>query len=496
MNRFKTFFRICLPAIRIVITILFCTTEAFAQLRLPAIIGSNMVLQRNKPVPIWGWAAPGQQISVQFGDQSLIAVAGPDSLWQVKLTPLKANSSPKSMTIAVGGERKILENILVGEVWICSGQSNMEYPVDKRGFPAAEPARGIDSAILELQLAHPGIRVIKIETKLNVHDAVTLGWQEAEGKIFAQTSAVAFFFAKQLHTKLGVPVGVITSAWSGSRIEPWTPPDAYARIPAFADDRKKSDTTMDGSLEGNMYHSMIAPLIPFAINGFIWYQGESNCLIKDHDMRYAYKMQAMIEWWRQQWGGQLPFYYILIAPFQYTGWKDNVPRTTETLPNFWEQQIAAGQIPNTGFISVSDLVDNLTDIHPPYKWIVGRRLANLALSKTYKQKDIAYLQPQFDYKKIKDSTLVIYFKNARGLKTIDGKAPDFFTIAGADGKFLPATAIIKGKTIILSNSAIKKPVDARLGWTEGAIPNLANEAGLPAIPFRTNAEIWVYETER
>lgn len=256
----------------VALLIAFLTTvgqQLLAQTRLPAIIGSNMVLQRNVSVPIWGWAAPGRQVKVEFAGQTVSTITGSDSLWQVKLSSLKASETGRPMIISAGEQQTKFNYILVGEVWLCSGQSNMEYPIDKTEYHYANPATGIDSSEAELKNSHPGIRVIKIETKFNFHDATTNGWQEGEGKEFARTSVVAFFFAKKLRAKLGVPIGVITSAWNGSRIEPWTPPVAYKNIPAFAEDIRQKDSVLDNEFEGKMYRSMIAPLVPFAINGVI-----------------------------------------------------------------------------------------------------------------------------------------------------------------------------------------------------------------------------------
>ncbi|MBL4675563.1 MAG: sialate O-acetylesterase [Mucilaginibacter sp.] len=469
------------------------STFAAAQTRLPAIVGSNMILQRNQPVPVWGWAAPGEKIVVEFSGQAIKAVAGKDSLWRVNLSPLEASTVAKIMTITAGTAKQTLKNILVGEVWLCSGQSNMEYPMDKGEFNAAGPKIGADSAALSLLTGHAGIRVVKIETKYSLPDATTTGWHECDGKNFARSSAVAFYFARQLQEKLHVPVGVITSAWSGSRIEPWAPREAFAKLPVFSGELTEQDSTLDGEVLGKMYRSLIAPLIPFGIKGFIWYQGESNCLAEEHDMRYAYKMQATIAYWRKQWGAELPFYYVLIAPHMYSLWT-NKPHTVETLPAFWEQQVAASAIPNTGFIATTDLVDDLKDIHPSYKWTVGRRLADLALAKAYQVKHLAYQYPVYDHQKIIKDKIVVYLKNAKGLKTRDGRPPDEFTIAGRDNDFKPAVAIINGETITVYSPEVKDPVNVRFGWKETAMPNLINGHGLPAVPFRSNGIPFIYRS--
>lgn len=253
---------------------------------------------------------------------------------------------------------------------------------------------------------------------------------------------------------------------------------------------------IDSMAPGKNYKSMIAPLSPFTIKGILWYQGESNCTIEEPDMRYAYKMQALINSWRDAFQNKLlPFYYVLIAPHYYTKRKDKKPHTDEILPLFWDQQIAASQIPNTGFITVTDLVDDLNEIHPSYKWEVGRRLSFLALAKTYNKKNIVYSGPEFERIEVKGDKLILHFKNADGLKTSDGKQPDFFTIAGADGKSVKANALISRNTIILSSADIARPVNARFAWTETARPNLFNAAGFPAIPFRTDALKWKYKSQ-
>jgi len=482
-----------IPKKLIILLLSLCSGSLVAQTRLPAVISTNMVLQRNTRVPVWGWAAPNTAVKVTFAGQSVNTTAGADSTWQVKLAPLVVSNTPQTMIITAGIQQIKLDNILVGDVWLCSGQSNMNYPMDKSINHFTNPAKGTDSAAIAMRQSHPGIRIMKVEMSYRLPGVTSTGWQLCEGRTLERSSAAGFFFARQIHQKLGVPVGIITSAWDGSRIEPWTPPAAYKTLPEFKEDLMKNDTVIDDERAGTMYRSMIKPLAPFALKGIIWYQGESNCMIEEHDMRYACKMQVMIDSWRKLFNANLPFYYTMIAPYVYTEWHNNIPHTIETLPKFWEQQAAAVKIPNTGFVVTTDLVDTITNIHPSYKWIVGERLANLALSKTYGVKGIAYLYPQYDHKKTADNKLVLSFKNAAGLHTADGQSPNFFTIAGADGHFLPARAVIKHNTIILSNPDIKMPVDARFAWTQFAMPNLVNAAGLPAIPFRTNGETWIYQ---
>ncbi|AOW10781.1 sialate O-acetylesterase [Flavobacterium gilvum] len=462
-----------------------------AQVKLPKVLGSNMVLQREKPVPVWGWASPSEMVTVSFSGQKKTTKTDSDGNWRVELSPLKASYKPQMMTIS-GSNTITLSNILVGEVWLCSGQSNMEYTM-KLPSNYAKPKVGVDSTALELTKNYPNIRIFKVEKILSSPDVTTTGWNECGGTALEQFSAAGFYFAKSIQSNLNVPIGVISSSWGGSRIEPWTPDEAYKALPAFAAESQKTPFMIDNVAPGMNYKSMIQPLAPFALRGFLWYQGESNCLIND-GIRYADKMQALIEGWRKQWGNdKLPFYSVLIAPYYYTKFKQVNPitLTTESLPELWEGQTQSLKIPHTGMAVVSDLVDTLTDIHPSYKWEVGRRLALLSLAKDYNKK-IVSSGPVFKSMKVQNGNAILSFNFSDGLKSVDNKPLSWFSIAGNDGKFVPATAIIEGQKIIVSAPGITNPVAVRFAWNEEARPNLFNGAGLPAVPFRTDAIDWKY----
>lgn len=470
--------------------LLIFTPFIYAQVRLPKVLGSNMVLQRDKPLPIWGWASAGEQVTVTFAGQQQVTKANTEGNWKVMLAPLKANAQPQDLTIA-GSNTIKLSNILIGEVWLCSGQSNMEYTM-KLGGSYAKPKKGIDSAALEITKTYPNIRIFLVEKILSTPDVTTTGWNVCSAQAFEKISAVGFYFAKNIQQELNVPVGIISSSWGGSRIEPWTPADAYKSLPAFASEAQQTLYMIDSVVPGKNYKSMIQPLAPFALRGFLWYQGESNCMIND-GMRYADKMQALIEGWRKQWGSdKLSFYSVQIAPYYYTKRKDRMPHTPETEAEFWEAQIESTKIPHTGIVYITDLVDNLSDIHPPYKWEVGRRLALIALKNDYNKKVVSS-GPVFKGMKVKNGKASLSFTNADGLKSIDGKPLTWFTIEGGDGKFIPATTEIAGNRIILSAEGITKPVNIRFAWNETAMPNLFNAAGLPAVPFRTDALKWSYK---
>ncbi len=473
---------------RILLLLLLLPFTLSAQLRLPKVLGSNMVLQRDKPLPVWGWATPGEQVTVSFAGQQQVVNADTAGYWKITLAPVQANDQPQAMTIKAGNTLT-LSNLLVGEVWLCSGQSNMEYPM-KRG-KYAKPARGIDSAELELKNAYPSIRIFNVQKVLSTPDVTTTGWNEASGESLEKFSAAGFFFAKHLYQQLHVPIGIINSSWGGSRIEPWTPAEGYKALPAFAVEAQKTPFMIDSVVPGRNYSSMIAPLAPFALRGFLWYQGESNCMMND-GMRYADKMQALVESWRNKWGSDdLPFYSVQLAPYYYTKRPDRIKHTPETLPEFWEAQVQSEKIPLSRSIVVTDLVDDPSDIHPSYKWEVGRRLALVALANDYKL-NVVSSGPVFAKMKRKKGRAILSFKNADGLRAVDGKSLSWFTIAGNDGVFQPANAVINRNKVIVSAAGKKRPKAVRFAWQETAMPNLVNGAGLPAVPFRTDNLNWTY----
>ncbi|MBC8054353.1 MAG: sialate O-acetylesterase [Sphingobacteriaceae bacterium] len=476
-----------------VLLLLLAASNTFisAQVSLPKIIGSNMILQREKPLPVWGWAKAGEAVTVSFAGQQKATKADVSGYWEVILSPLKANAKPQEMTISASNVIK-LSNLLIGEVWLASGQSNMEYPMNRTLYKYAKPGRGIDSAETELKNSYPTIRIFLVEKKLSTPDVTSNGWNEASGETLERFSAAGFYFAKNIQKDLNVPIGIISSSWGGSRIEPWTPAEAYKSLPVFAADVKANPAVMDGSPVARNYTSMILPLAPFALRGFLWYQGESNLMVHD-GMKYADKMQALVEGWRKQWGdNKLPFYYVQIAPYYYTKRKDKLAHTSETLAELWEAQTQSLKISETGMAVTTDLVDNLADIHPSYKWEVGRRLALLALDKTY-DKNVVSSGPVFKKMKVKGNTALLSFSNDVGLKSSDGKELTWFTVAGSDGKFVPATAKVVGETVYVSAPGVSKPVNVRFAWNETAMPNLVNAAGLPAVPFRSNGLQWSYK---
>jgi sialate O-acetylesterase len=454
-------------------------SPAQANVVLPRVLGHNMVLQRDKPVAIWGTAAPGEAVTVQFASQNPRTVADANGSWQVVLKPLVASATPADLTIT-GNNTIQLHNILVGEVWLCSGQSNMEYTM-RKSSKVTLPAGADTTARRELDRAHdPAVRIFLVDRKtLAKPDSLHRGWSVAQDSALRSFSAPAYFFAKELHQKLGVPVGVVASSVPGSRIEPWISAEAFQKDPAFTNQKVDGDPA-------KFYEPMIRPLAPFALKGFLWYQGESNCFLAE-TTTYTQKMRLLIQNWRAAWQDtSLPFYYVSLAPFKYSESKGNkVELTTETLPRFREAQEAVLQVPHTGLIVTTDLATKLDDIHPPYKWEIGRRLALLALANTYKQPNVP-ASPVFRRLSVKGSVATVAFTTSAPLISKDGQPLTHFTIAGANGVFVPAQARLKGQQVLVSAAQVPHPVAVRFGWDEAAQPNLFSASGLPARPFRTD----------
>jgi sialate O-acetylesterase len=442
-------------------------------------------------VPIWGWAPPGEKLSVRFAGQTKSATAGADGRWEVRLAPLQASVRPAELVIA-GSETSTLTNVLVGEVWFCSGQSNMEKPIgEQRGqkpvFNAdQELASGDNYPLIRLYRAMD--HVATNTPQRNVRgDWSVCSSNALEAKKF---SAAAYFFGRDVFNALSnVPIGLVESAWGGTRIEPWTPREGFAAVPSLAAlahyeiPARKTAATNPVAL----FNGMVAPIAPFAIRGALWYQGESNCMGTEDGMAYADKMRALVSGWRKVWGqGDFPFFYVQIAPFRYFSDPKNVRvKNPAALPEFWEAQSAALAIKNTGMIVTTDITDDVKDIHPRNKLDVGKRLALVALAKTY-GRNVEFSGPMFRKTERRGDKIILSFDHAAGLRAKEGQPLNWFTLAGADGVFSTAAAEISGEQIIVSSPDVKRPVAVRFAWHELATPNLVNGVGLPCAPFRTD----------
>ena len=467
--------------------------SANAELKTAAIFGDNMVLQQQMLVPVWGWAAPAAEVKVTFSGQTKATRAAADGKWLVKLGELTASFTPQTLVVE-SGETKTFTNILVGEVWLASGQSNMEKPLGKRA--GQKPTFNAEAELAAAN--YPNLRIFQVEKILSATPLADLqkfqGWQPCNSNALDRISfsAAAYFFGREIHTNRNVPVGLVESAWGGTRIEPWTPPVGFAQVASqkkFAD-VKISTNKISNTQPQAIYNAMIAPIAGFAMRGALWYQGESNLMgtNADNDYReYTDKMAALVGGWRELWGeGAFPFYFVQIAPFKYYGTNVRRANSPEQLAEFWTlQSRAAREIKNTGMVVTTDLVDSLGDIHPRNKSDVGHRLALLAREKTYGEK-LESSGPVFRKLIISGNQAVLRFDHAGGLASKDGQPLTWFTVAGADGKFVPADAKISGDTVEVSAAGIAKPAAVRFAWAETAQPNLVNAAGLPAEPFRTD----------
>ena len=467
-----------------------------ADVRCAAVFGDHMVLQRGQTVPIWGTAAPGEPVRVEFAGQFRTMTTTAAGTWRTELDPMAANSDPRTLTVR-GRNTLRLSDVLVGEVWLCSGQSNMEKPVGPR--PGQRPT---DHYREEIAWAfHPLVRLYQVPHFGRPDPAVAgLRWLACTPASLTETnfSAAAYFFGSELQRVLGVPVGLIHSSFGGTRIEAWMPPEAFAGDPRLRPlAQAKYEAYVPGVQATELYRSMIAPFAPFALRGFLWYQGEANVLNAESDV-YTVKMRALIESWRAAWREpEAPFDYVLLAPFDYSRWDKFAKHLTpEALPLIWEAQTRALAIPRTGLVVTTDLVADRHDIHPTDKREVGLRLAHLALSDTYGYERIPAHSPAFAAMRILEGGAVeISFRDTGGsLASSDGRPLREFSVAGDDRRFAPAEAKIAGDRVLVQSPLVKKPAAVRFAWEETANPNLGNAAGLPAIPFRSDT--WPVAAER
>ncbi|HOA72696.1 MAG TPA: sialate O-acetylesterase [Phycisphaerae bacterium] len=486
---------------------------------LPRVFSDNMVLQRERPIPIWGRAGAGEEITITLGDVTVTTKADAAGHWMAQLPAMPAGGPH---TLVVKGQNPVtFKNVMIGEVWVCSGQSNMAWTLSR----AQDAEKEIAAA------NHPNLRLFTVRLKtspLPLKDVEGGPWQVCTPQTARDFSAVAYFYGRELQEKLNVPIGLINTSWGGTAIEPWTPPVGFAAMPAVAqyyDQIEQADreyiealtqyvqkraewvksakdvkldaddkvdpapTVPEHALANNnglpsvIYNAMVDPLVPYAIAGAIWYQGETNCGRNDGPL-YHEKMKALIQGWRTVWDqGEFPFYYVQLAPWEY-GAKN--PGSPDRLPLIWEAQTATLSFPNTGMAVITD-VGNTKDIHPRNKQAVGRRLALWALAKTYGIKDLVYSGPLYKSMKIEGDKIRLSFDHVgSGLASRDGKPLTWFQIAGADKRFVDAQAIIDGDTVVVSSDQVKEPVAVRFGWNELAEPNLMNREGLPASPFRTD----------
>lgn len=453
------------------LTILFAiSTTMSAKIILPSVFADNMVLQQNSTVAIWGWSDPGETVKIVAGWNSKDTIkvkADNSSKWTTTIKTITAGG-PYSIRI-LGNSPVELKNVMLGEVWICSGQSNMEWSVNAKITNGEEEAAKANNP--NIRIFH--VQKIGAETVQNTCNAT---WAVCSPETMRSTSAVGYFFARELQQKLNIPIGIIVSAWGGTPAEVWVEKSRIEKNTTLNAHKYNEKYDWWPGAPGTLYNSMIAPFVPYGIAGAIWYQGESNC--GNHQI-YSSLMKTLIENWRTDFKKEFPFYLVQIAPYTY-----GENGTSEYLRE--QQERITKTVPNTGMVVVSDLVENIKDIHPRNKLDVGKRLANYALAETYKQNIGAYKSPAYQSVQPEKDKLRVSFSNVlTGLKST-GKTPMQFLIAGDDQKFVPATAKIEGSTVILSSKLLKNPVAVRFCFDDTSTPDVFSTEGLPVAPFRTD----------
>ncbi|MBB4080982.1 sialate O-acetylesterase [Lewinella aquimaris] len=478
-----------------------------AKVRLPDILTDHMVLQRDQEVPIWGWADPGVTVTVTFAGQIHRTQADEAGNWSVRLTPLQASNKPRNLIIT-DSDTLTLSDILVGEVWLCTGQSNMQWRL-------LESAGG-EEAIAAAD--HPEVRLYNVSRSVAFgREAGKLGeWQPCTSESVASFSGVGYFFGLELYRRLGIPVGLINASYGGSQAEAWTPRDYLAasadlkptiereevwkaerpRVQAAYDREiaewkaanaearqpRVPDALRDYRIAGSIYGNIIAPLIPYAIRGAAWYQGESN---EERAEQYEELLATMVRAWREKWGqGVFPFAVIQLPNFRASS------ATPEDLA--WShlrdrQRRVAERLPHMGLIVTID-VGEADDIHPTNKYDVGMRLARYALSSVYGEEGVAG-GPRFQRAEFSEGTATLFFDRVgEGLRTRDGGPPQEFALAGPDGTWHWARAAIEGPDkVIVRSHLVTEPRAVRYAFSNNPDnPNLTNESGVPASPFRSD----------
>lgn len=458
-------------------TLFLAGPQARADVKPHALFSDGMVLQQRKDprmgAPVWGTADPGEKVEVSLvqdgSGPAAIASADKDGRWQVSVPTTKAGG-PFTMTIK-GKNEITIKDVYVGEVWVCSGQSNMEWPLRA----TADAQKAIENA------TNPKIRLFTVPHKVSATPVTDVNgkWSECNPDTAKNFSAVGYYFGRDLQKALNVPVGLIHSSWGGTVAEAWTTKEALEAeddLKGLIPQEVKPNNPNQGTV---LYNGMIAPLIPYAIKGAIWYQGESNA---GRAYQYRTLFPAMIKSWRTAWKeGDFPFLFVQLAPFQAI--------VKEPQESAWAelreaQMFTSLKVKNTGMAVITDVGDP-RDIHPKQKEPVGARLALAARAVAYGEK-IVYEGPTFDHLAVDGNKAVLSFKNVgKGLEC-RGEALQGFTIAGEDKKFHNAKAEIKGDQIVVWSDEVAKPVAVRYGWANCPVVNLWNKDGLPAPPFRTD----------
>ena len=483
----------------IVAIVLTAGSSLHAELKLPNIFGDHMVVQQKMPVKVWGWTTPGQSVTVKLAEAMVAGRADASGRFEVSLPAMDAGG-PHKLTIQAD-ETRTISDVLVGEVWICSGQSNMQWSVNAAWDPDLE----------KLSSSYPGIRMINFpqvgaQEPILTHDRQ---WMVSGPDTVGSFSAVGYFYARQLHQTLNVPVGMINNAWGGSACEAWIDRDLleadeqyrplmerweeketrHAELSGLKERTQAQQKTLQGlnremggnARPANIYNGVLKSHLGYTIRGAIWYQGESNA---SRAYQYRELFPLMISSWRNEWGqGDFPFYWVQLADFR--------GEKTEPAESDWAelreaQTMTVSRLPNTGQAVIIDIGEG-KDIHPKNKVDVGRRLARLALANDYGIQ-IAHRSPEYSSMEAADGKVTLSFNHVDGgWRLFDVNTPIGFTIAGEDHKFVNASAkVLQDGRIEVSSPAVSNPVAVRYAWADNPICNVFDAAGLPLTPFRTD----------
>jgi sialate O-acetylesterase len=448
-------------------------SSCFAKVILPAVFSDHMVLQRNASVAVWGWADPGESIRVSGSwnvSDTARTKAGNDGHWSLHIKTGEAGG-PFSLSVSGTGSPVVLQDVLIGEVWICSGQSNME-------FSAGWGLENKDSAIAQADF--PGIRffhVPKVGAAYPQQDCKA-DWVRCTPVTMPGNTAVGYYFALELQRRLQVPIGLIDAAWGGTPAEVWVRRDRVEGNPELVAGQYVTHSESWPEKPGVLYNGMISPIIPYGVAGAIWYQGESNTYRPN---AYAVLMDSLVTGWRADFGQDFPFYYVQIAPYTYDSTKQNSYILRE------QQDLAQRLIPRSGMVVIGDLAGNVHDIHPKNKLDVGKRLAAYALADTYHEPVGPYQSPAYQSMRVEGHKACLSFDHADGGLVSEGKEIPHFQVAGADGQFTDARAIIEGSQVIVSAPSVKVPAAVRYCFSNSAVPTVFSKNGhLPLAPFRTD----------
>lgn len=453
----------CSPAIQ---------AQTSTQLHLPSVFSDHMVLQQQSSVPVWGWAEAGTTVKIvgSWMSKDTICAKVDDCGHWIARVPTTRYGGPYTLQI-LSNNKIELKDIMLGEVWLCSGQSNMEW----------SPNNGIQNQQEEIEAAHhPDIRFFSLSKQGSkyLQEDCHGQWEKCTPEVMKRRSAIAYFFGKQLQKELDVPIGLIVSAWGGTPAEVWTPRDTIMKYKEIANAVIYKTYPWWPIEPGVLYNSMIHPLMPYDIAGAIWYQGESN---RDNPSSYSILMEKLIESWRKGFDKDFPFYIVQIAPFNY-GSVANGPALIREA-----QEQVVRKVPNTGLVVTADVGD-AQNIHPARKAEVGIRLANLALGRKYKVLEHGYEHPFFTQVSVEKGKAILSFSHAAAGLVCPDKEVRGVMIAGKDGHFIPANTRIKGSRLIVSSPKVKHPVSIRYCFDDATIGNLFNREGLPVAPFRTDTD--------